>query len=463
MHEAESTVRSLETTETPAEPKSPEDAKKSPEKPKKSDIGSSDPKPKPYCPSFESKFNIRLVAKDAKSNKGKNFCTEVEHSCCGDIDLLKLASWWSGKDGTSPSRSELRKEKLKAIAFYTSYLLKNDSNLISFSNSLIAKDSKASKNCKAAGKGFLDLKVNGSALVEKWTSGIVNCSGFVNKLQTTILCGACDPKLQSVLNFKDNKVLQNSEGCKGVKEKCLEATKLNLKKVFPFVMAVEKQSRCSLKGNDTDQEELKFDKGNELLKVGDLEKEELFDENVCPRLVGIGSGVNLNSEGNAQYQKDLYMRLVKLMPKFENIGESGENKKVEMKKEEEIKTNGRLSNTIPGGHRILDSDNDNVDETNRVLISKLFSNNNKFLKKSGFEKSMTRVLEEDQVVKFEFNKDTKVNVSAKLTSGGFDNIDVKMDELAKLDGSKLLTFCRSFIINNLLIMMIGLLCYVFLE
>lgn len=56
-----------------------------------------------------------------------------------------------------------------------------------------------------------------------------------------------------------------------------------------------------MKGNDTDQEELKFDKGNELLKVGDLEKEELFDENVCPRLVGIGSGVNLNSEGNAQY------------------------------------------------------------------------------------------------------------------------------------------------------------------
>lgn len=134
-------MRKLQDADKPAakteEPKKEEPKKEEPKKeeaPAGKPSGESEVKDvdatTPKCASFEY-FNKKLTLAEFKTLRETKYCSAVAHECCDDTMLMKLAKWWQGTNtinNSDFSRAEIRKQKLTAIAYFTSHFLKEHKN-----------------------------------------------------------------------------------------------------------------------------------------------------------------------------------------------------------------------------------------------------------------------------------------------------------------------------------------------
>jgi hypothetical protein len=281
------TVRHLEGSESGAKPDAaqPAAAKKSTEPAKPSHSPKNASGQLSTCQSFEF-FNKELSATDLDAFRGTKFCSNVSTDCCDSTMLMKLAKWWQGPNQilqTSFSRAEIRNQKLTSIAYFTSYFLKLHKSLRKWAESLIDSDL-PDPECKTHAKNFQSLEVQGNQVVNLYLEDLNTCWSFINRLQTSILCGSCNSKLQKALDFPSGKIFINQNGCKEIATNCWAMAKRNIEQVFPYIKAVEGLSRCSFEGKNTGVEELVLVSSGTVLKEMP-DTSDKVDGSVCGELV----------------------------------------------------------------------------------------------------------------------------------------------------------------------------------
>jgi len=255
----------------------------------------------PNCPSFEY-FNKDLTPTEFNDLKETKYCANVNHECCDDTMLMKLAKWWQGKNEIEKSefsRAEIRKQKLTAIAYFTSYFLKQHKNFRKWAESLI-ESNEAEGNCKEHAKNFQSLGISGADVAGLYLQDLNTCWTFINKFQTSILCGSCNPNLQKTLDFASGKIYLNAASCKEIASNCWALGKRNIEQVYPYIKAVENLSRCSYEGRKNDFDELVLMSGGTVVKQMP-DTSDKVDGNLCPLLVSLGSETNVNTEGDADF------------------------------------------------------------------------------------------------------------------------------------------------------------------
>ena len=170
----------------------------------------------PKCPSFEY-FNKHLTKDEFNELKDQKFCANVNHDCCDDTMLIKLAKWWQGKNEVNNSadfsRAEIRKQKLQAIAYFTSNFLREHKYFKKWAESLL-ESNETEGYCKENAKNFQSLEVSGPDVANLYLQDMNTCWTFMNKFQTSILCGSCNPKLQQALDFVNGKIFINNATCR---------------------------------------------------------------------------------------------------------------------------------------------------------------------------------------------------------------------------------------------------------
>ena len=321
----------------PAETK-PEDKKDQSQLNVKPDDGKDKPKAskKPEC--LNLKFFSKEVTKEDKTAfADQKFCDEVDHSCCSDDNLLQLAKWWDGKnelDFTSFSRADVRKQKLEAIAYYTNYFLERHQKFTEWSRTL-SINQKADQVCQDSAKDFLALKIDYQKSISQFFENSEKCWSFTSKFQSTVLCGVCDPKMQDAMNFDDGKVLLNKSSCIKVGANCFGIVRQNIYEIYPFLKKIEKQTRCSQKGENKFHSIDNFHAGKDVMKVP--ESAEKVDGTSCPYMMSFGSETNTNTEGDAKFLKELFIRSNGLVVKLDRRGNGPKPKEI---KEEQKKAGG---------------------------------------------------------------------------------------------------------------------------
>jgi len=291
-------------------------------KTEKADASAKDESSPPKCPSFEY-FNKHLTKEDLDEFKDQKFCANVSHECCDDTMLKKLAKWWQGKNEVNNnsefSRAEVRKQKLQAIAYFTSYFLREHKNFKKWAEQLL-ESNETEGYCKENAKNFQSLEVSGPDVANLYLQDMNTCWTFINKFQTSILCGSCNPKLQTALDFVNGKIIVNNATCQEIATNCWAMGKRNIEQIYPFLKALENLSRCNYDGKKNDFEELTLVSSGTVIKEMPDTKDKV-DGNVCPHLLSFGSETNVNSEGDSEFLTKLYKRQKNLIAQIKKSQE----------------------------------------------------------------------------------------------------------------------------------------------
>ena len=122
-------------------------------------------------------------------------CQYLEDSCCSTDDFKSLKEWWEGIPGSKKSRQKKRLTQTQDIALFTSSLIKLHGELTTVATWLLEKSNLPDNSyCKSKSKVIETHQVN---KMSTYLDDFEECSEFIMKLQPSILCSACDPKMQN--------------------------------------------------------------------------------------------------------------------------------------------------------------------------------------------------------------------------------------------------------------------------
>lgn len=179
-------------------------------------------------------------------------CKDATLDCCGRDQLLQIANWWEGKQdvgGSVLSRSDMRHQRLQAIAYYSEYFMGKSDHLKTHAKAVAGQKKAADHDCFDAAIELEKLvPANLQELLINYKKEMAKCWTHNNLIQTTVLCDVCNSKLQDSIDFKSKKLYLNKESCPKVIETCYYMTKLNIGVVFPYIKLLEVLTRCSADG-----------------------------------------------------------------------------------------------------------------------------------------------------------------------------------------------------------------------
>jgi hypothetical protein len=122
-------------------------------------------------------------------------CQYLEDSCCTTEDFKSLKEWWEGIPGSKKSRQKKRLSQTQDIALFTNSLIKLHGELTTVATWLIEKSNLPDNSyCKSKSKVIETHQAN---KMSSYLDDFEECSEFIMKLQPSILCSACDPKMQN--------------------------------------------------------------------------------------------------------------------------------------------------------------------------------------------------------------------------------------------------------------------------
>lgn len=154
---------------------------------------------------------------------------------------MQIVRWWEGKsqiEGVEMSRSEVRHERLQAIAYFTMHFLEQNDKLKALSEKIIKSENK-DEVCGNAASTLALVMPDAKEVVDKYKMLLAPCWTFQNLIQTTILCDSCNSKMQKSLTLDSNKIFLNKASCDTIGKTCFDIAKLNLKTIFPYLIIVE--------------------------------------------------------------------------------------------------------------------------------------------------------------------------------------------------------------------------------
>jgi outer membrane biosynthesis protein TonB len=122
-------------------------------------------------------------------------CQYLEDSCCTTDDFKSLKEWWEGIPGSKKSRQKKRLSQAQDIALFTNSLIKLHGELTTVATWLLEKSNLPDNSyCKSKSKVIETHQAN---KMSSYLDDFEECSEFIMKLQPSILCSACDPKMQN--------------------------------------------------------------------------------------------------------------------------------------------------------------------------------------------------------------------------------------------------------------------------
>ena len=130
------------------------------------------------------------------------------------------------------------------------------------------------------------------------------CFDYVSDINTSLLCAACDPEVQSSIDFESKSVLLNAQALLDFKKSCLSFVNLNILHLYPFLQKVQKLVYCK----STEQPMYSLNSMN-LLSEEQMEDVEI----IFSKAVSFGAETNVNSEGDFRYITELYQKIVKVV------------------------------------------------------------------------------------------------------------------------------------------------------
>lgn len=253
------------------------------------------------CPAL-SFFDVAGSSLVLYDNNSK-FCNGLQKTCCSEQDFEKLKSFW--EDSLLPndmSRVDIRASKMSDIALFTQKILSNYDNLIKHSMEYIQH---SDKECFEAATEFSSHKFDRAELDrENYLSNAQQCFDYVSDINTSLLCAACDPEVQSSIDFESKSVLLNAQALLDFKKSCLSFVNLNIMHLYPFLQQVQKLVFCKSAENPM------YPLNNKNM----LTEEQMEDaEFIFSKSVSFGAETNVNAEGDFRYITELYQKMVKVV------------------------------------------------------------------------------------------------------------------------------------------------------
>lgn len=184
------------------------------------------------CPSIGYFTGIKTTEhRDLVKNKS-NMCTFIEDTCCTDSDFLAIKSWWEDKlPNEDRSRFTIKTERLTKLAVFTNDLLSQNSTLATTAKEIESKQEKYNGPCLSSAQNFLSSEAKN---FDKYLNLAETCWEAINDLQNGIMCMACDPRAQTMLDFQKGKLVFGPKAAEKFSKSCSGLAWLFQKEILPY-------------------------------------------------------------------------------------------------------------------------------------------------------------------------------------------------------------------------------------
>ena len=249
-------------------------------------------------------------------NNNSQFCSHISHTCCTTSDFNALKNWWqddrdvSYKTILNETRLEARKRQEDIIFLYTKAII-NIYMHFKDAAKIITKTDAADQICVQAARNFLEFKFD-MLNYDGYRQDQKQCMNYMNSMQTTFQCSACDPFAQDYMDLQQGIIRLDPKTCKKVNSKCLNAVKTNINYIYPYLNVVEPLVRCTQEGRQTKQHTYNVQEkfGQKLFHTKILDD---LSYDMCPKVLSFGERLNINSQGDAGYVLGIYMNTVDIL------------------------------------------------------------------------------------------------------------------------------------------------------
>jgi len=108
------------------------------------------------------------------------------------------------------SRSDIRKQSQQNVYLFTKELLKRTVEIAHIAEE-IAENDKSDEFCQTSAKRVLRHDTVHHNLFNLYQKETQKCWDFINDIQVSLMCSACDPRAQKYLNFETGELKINED------------------------------------------------------------------------------------------------------------------------------------------------------------------------------------------------------------------------------------------------------------
>jgi hypothetical protein len=258
------------------------------------------------CPAISYFLGTKSAGLGKTVRNYTGYCSNLDKTCCSYEDFKGIQNWWQEPTQTlalnqnqiTISRAELRKQKQQNIYLFTTQILKYSSKILETAQK-IQDDTSADEFCSSAATRVArhELPQN---LLKNFQKEAEICWNFVNELQNSLMCSACDPEAQKWLNFSDPidpSITITQDTFNKFSLNCQGMLKINLNNLYPYLRQIEHMARCDPNGRLSSKENILFPHSNIITA-------KIFNQipiELGPKLINFGTSLNINTEGDEQY------------------------------------------------------------------------------------------------------------------------------------------------------------------
>ena len=246
-----------------------------------------------------------------------NMCPFMETTCCTNKDFELLKKWWEDPlYNDQRSRLQTKRERLVQISAFTYDLLAHKHDLLYAAEKIKQQSEKFSGYCLSSAVNFLTfMEKNSEGLNATYLNMAQKCWKTLNEIQNGVMCMACDPAADEVLDLQNGKVYLGEKTMERLQTDCLPLAYTMRNKVLPYFRKMNELVRCDLKsGKENPNIDIVKYNGLVLDIQGENAENARIDESLLGDLVSFGSRLNETVEGQIGYLINIQTSLKKFLP-----------------------------------------------------------------------------------------------------------------------------------------------------
>merc|ERR1711935_508441 len=183
-------------------------------------------------------------------------CKYMTKSCCTLQEFAQIRSWWqSPLYNDQRSRFQTKKERLTQLAAFTTDLISQRDKINYYARHINSFPEKFSGYCFEKSQKFLlfgflpqkeDIWNEVRDFTDEYLREAQKCWSSLNGIQNGILCSACEPKAQRILNFQKGEFIFGAHTIQKISDKCSGLLWMMSKRILPYLRAVNDIVKCDL-------------------------------------------------------------------------------------------------------------------------------------------------------------------------------------------------------------------------
>lgn len=208
------------------------------------------------CPNISFFTNQPHTAPRYLTANTSQMCKYMTKSCCTLQEFDQIRSWWQSPlyEGQR-SRFQTKKERLTQLAAFTVDLISQRDNINYYARHINSEPEKFAGYCFEKSQKFLlfsfspqkeDIWNEVRDFTEEYLSDAQKCWSSLNNIQNGILCSACEPKAQKVLNFQKGEFIFGANTVQKISDKCSGLLWNMSKRILPYLKAMNDIVKCDL-------------------------------------------------------------------------------------------------------------------------------------------------------------------------------------------------------------------------